>query len=604
VLAVAFAIALTLRLAPLGVYPRGDLLADSAFHLRMVEEVVKHGHVPALDPMCEAPEGRPTAALLPTGLYYLAGWFHAALAPFDKHDARFHALLFTALAGALIVVPVFFAARALFARPAAASLAALLAAVIPAHVHRTYAYWLRYDALGTLLATTHVAVMIWALASPGRRRAWSLAALSALALVVAAACWRVALVLPFVELGFAMLWTAWRGSTRVVREAATLLAAITTLLFPLVPWLRAQTFLLSPAWLSAMAGAAALWLPRLAPARVRWPVRGAVLALALGVGWAVAGLFPRPDPYAATLALVPAKLATAFGARPEASPIVSLELGIEELASISPLGLLAPGVLSWLAPWFLAAPFLLLWNAGGGMRRGLEALAPAPALFASLCIAMTVGTLLFERNKVLLAPLAAVACGGLPLGFGARARGRVGVPLAILLAVCGAVTGYHATMIVLSRRPHLDGALRDAMAFLRDHTPADAIVMAPWDHGYETQTYAVRATVTDGLIESAENQRRIVAFAQAALSRAPDSLAALCARRRAGWLLVPPSTQLYSPAVLVGLPFISKLMEGTPLTPAEADRVLIHMMVLGRSYPGFEKVFERDEYRIYRVTPP
>src|SRR5262245_46314338 len=46
-LAVAFAIALALRLAPLGA--GGDLLADSAFHMRMVEEVVAHGRVPDLD---------------------------------------------------------------------------------------------------------------------------------------------------------------------------------------------------------------------------------------------------------------------------------------------------------------------------------------------------------------------------------------------------------------------------------------------------------------------------------------------------------------------------------------------------------------------------
>ena len=607
-LAAAFGIALALRLVPLGLDPHGELIAASAFHLRMIEEVVEHGRVPALDPMCEAPEGRVTSALLPTGLYYLTAGFHAALAPLDRRDARFHALLFVALAGALIVVPAFFAARALSARPWAAALAALLAAVIPAHLHRTYAYWLRYDALGTLLATSHVALMLLALGSQGRRRAWSLAALSALALVAAAACWRVALVLPFVEIGFAILWTLWRGSTREVRESATLLVAILTLLFPLLPYLRAQAFLLSPAWLCAIAGTAALWLPWLAPARARWPVRGALLALALAAGWAVAGLFPRLDPYSATLALVPAKLAAALGARTDPSPIVALELNIQELASLSPLGLVSPGVLSWLAPWFLAAPLLLVLSAGGGIRRRLQALAPAPALFAALCVAMTVGTLLFERNKVLLAPLAAVACAGLPMGFGARAGGRIGgVALAILLAVCEVVAAYDATMLAISRRSALHPGLRDAMAFLRDGTPADAIVMTPWDHGYEAQTYARRASVMDGLIESVENQNRIVAFARAAMSRAPDSLAALCARRHAGWLLVPPSTQLYTPALLARVPFFSKLMKGIALTPAEGDLVLVQMMVLGRSYPGFEKVFERDEYRVYRVhsaTPP
>jgi hypothetical protein len=66
---------------------------------------------------------------------------------------------------------------------------------------------------------------------------------------------------------------------------------------------------------------------------------------------------------------------------------------------------------------------------------------------------------------------------------------------------------------------------------------------------------------------------------------------------------VPPSTQLYSVAVVARAPFASKVLAGIPLTPAEADRVLIQMMVLGRSYLGLEKSFESDGYRVYRVAP-
>ena len=236
---------MALRLAPLATGAGGERVADSAFHMRMIEEVLARGRVPALDPLCEAPEGRATSAMLPTGLYHAVATFHRTLAPLDRRDARYHALLFTALAGALVVLPVSFAARAVFARPGAAAIAAFLSAVIPARLHRTYAYWLRYDALGTRLSITHVAPMLHALSSPGRRRAGWLAALAALALFGAVSCWRVALVLPVVELGFALLWAAWRGATREVREPVTILFALSTALFPVVPWLRAQSFLLS-----------------------------------------------------------------------------------------------------------------------------------------------------------------------------------------------------------------------------------------------------------------------------------------------------------------------------------------------------------------------
>jgi len=384
--------------------------------------------------------------------------------------------------------------------------------------------------------------------------------------------------------------------------------------FLLVPYLHAQAYPLSGAWLAALAATGALWLPWLRPAAGRWPARAALLALALGAGWGVARLFPRHDPYAATFALVPAKLAIAFGARPSLPPIEALELGIQELTSLSPFGLFGPGVLSWLGPWFVAAPFFFARGARGGARRGPAS--PAPALLSVVCVLMTLVTLLFERNKVLLAPLAAVALGGLaarlverarseaPARGVERTRGRppAHVALAILFAACLAVTTWHAAMLAISRRPALSPGLEEAIGFLRESTPPDAVVMSPWEHGYEVQAHARRATVMDGLIESPENQRRIVAFAEAAMSPKADSLAALCRRHRAGWLLVPPSSHLYAVAVVARAPFIGKLLPGTPLTPAEADRVLVQMMVLGRAYPGFEKVFDRNGYRIYRVA--
>ncbi|HEY2955337.1 MAG TPA: hypothetical protein VGK89_08840 [Candidatus Eisenbacteria bacterium] len=602
VLALAFAIALALRLAPLAAWPGGELAADSAFHLRMIEEVVAHGRTPAIDRMCEAPEGRAIGALLPTGLYHAAAAFHRALAPLDRRDARFHALLFTALAGALIVLPAFFAARAVFAHADAAAAAALVAAVIPAHLHRSHAWWLRYDALGTLLVTVHVAFLLHALAAPDRLRALRSSALAALALVTAVACWRVALLMPFAELSFALAWTAWRGATREVREGFTVVVGLSTPLFLLVPWLRAQSFPLSGAWLAAAAATAALWLPWLVPGRARWPARAVVLALALGAGWGAARLFPRPDPYAPMFALLPAKLALAFGGHPALPPITSLALGIEELTSLSPLGLFGPGALSWLGPWLLAAPFLLAW--GAGSRRGMAALTAAPALLTVLCAEMTLVTLLFERNKVLLAPLTAVACGGLAARLADRAWGKPGprVALAALFALCAAVTTWHAAALAISRRPALAPGLGDALAFLRDSTPVNAIVMGPWEHGYEVQTFARRATVMDGLIESPGNQRRIVDFAEAALMPAADSLAALCVRHGASWLLVPPSTHLYAVALAARAPFAAKVLSGAPLNRAEGDRALVQMMVLGRAYPEFEKVFDRGGYRVYHVV--
>jgi hypothetical protein len=128
--------------------------------------------------------------------------------------------------------------------------------------------------------------------------------------------------------------------------------------------------------------------------------------------------------------------------------------------------------------------------------------------------------------------------------------------------------------------------------------------MSAWQQGYEVESFAGRATVMDGMLEAPANRRRIVEFASAAMQRGPAALAALCSRQRAGWLLVPPSTQLLTVALVAGMPFVGKLGPGIPLNRDEGDRVLIRMMVLGESPPPFRLVFERGGYRVYCVEPP
>src|SRR5262249_47270173 len=83
--------------------------------------------------------------------------------------------------------------------------------------------------------------------------------------------------------------------------------------------------------------------------------------------------------------------------------------------------------------------------------------------------------------------------------------------------------------------------------------------------------------------------------------RDPDSLAAWCRARGATHLLVPPSTELLPVALLANDPIVAKLRASQPLTPLEADRVLIRMMVFGRDEPPFRKVFESGLWRVYRI---
>ena len=636
-LTLAVLVGLALRLAPLAGGAGGDFISDQAFHLRMIREVVDHGHVPALDRLSDAPAGRPVASLLPVGIYHAAAAFHALLARAGEPSLEAAALGFTALAGALIALPVFLLALALFRDRWAALIAAFAAVVLPAHLHRTFCWWLRYDALGALLALAHLAFLVRALAAAGARRAALEAAAAGLLLALAVACWRVVLILPPLEAAALLLLLLVRGVERPAALAFAVSLGLAALACLPVGYVRAQGLLLSRAWVLPLALATAALTPW---ARSGAPARLATAAAALVVGWVIGGLAGGAVAYGDVMQIVPARLALLRGVAAQVTPITALLLNVEELGGVRPVELFGPAHLSWLGAW-CAGALLLRWLAGG--RRAFARpgeLRPAPVLFAFLCAALTGATLLFARDKVLLAPLVAVLAGGLaswalgaqtgpaahPAAGGKRglaARGpqrgarRGGAPRPaaawprvarrgslVALVLCAAVTLYHSSGLALTRRSRLDPGLAAALGWLRGHTPPGAVVMCPWQQGYEVQSFAGRASVMDGMLEAPGNQRRIVEFAHTAMERGPDSLAAFCRRQHADWLLVPPSTQLLSVALVAGMPFVGKLGPGIPLDREEGDRVLIRMMVLGESPSPFRRVFERGGYRVYRVGPP
>jgi len=276
--------------------------------------------------------------------------------------------------------------------------------------------------------------------------------------------------------------------------------------------------------------------------------------------------------------------------------MASIALSVDELRGTTIGELFSPGSFSWLAVPFLAAPLvrIVARRRTGGIRARLG---PAPALLAWLSAGLIAGTLLFSRNKIVLAPLAAVVIGGLfealaPTGpAGGEARPRLRRPRSrdrgagagsvarnagrVLVVACILATAKDAVSLALTRESRLDPGERSALEFLARATPPEAVVLAPWDRGYQIQAYAGRKTVVDGLLEDPLNQRRIIGIAGAWLAPRTDSLAAWCERTGANYLLVPPSSALYGIAVLTDWPAAWKTRVGVPLTREDADRVLV-----------------------------
>src|SRR5439155_11046267 len=218
-------------------------------------------------------------------------------------------------------------------------------------------------------------------------------------------------------------------------------------------------------------------------------------------------------------------------------------------------------------------------------------------LLAFLCAALTVLALAFSRNKVLLAPWVAVVCAmagaelwaprslaaaGPPrsrAGAGSKTVARAGLmALRIAFVLCAVATAATGALLAESRRAAYDRDLSEALAFLRQHTAAGAAVAAPWWYGYETQAVAERPTVTDGLLESRENQRRILELFAAWVARDPAPLRQFCARYRVRYVLVPPPDEFTHVAWVTEPELAQHIAEGRSATPDELRRTLVRLM--------------------------
>jgi hypothetical protein len=424
---------------------------------------------------------------------------------------------------------------------------------------------------------------------------------------------------PLLEAAAVSLMVLLRGARPEERDAFPVMVALLTPGLFGLEYLRAQHFALSFSWLAVFAIALVLWVPRLASGRAGITERAAWLAAALALAFAISRLTAVPSPYSAAAGLLPLKLRMLLHLPVSPSPAERLLLSIEELATLAPAPLMVGAMnLGFLGPWLLLAPVILWFLAG---RPGIAHLAKLRAdhlLIGVIALAFALLTLLVYRTKVLLAPLVAVVAAGAlqallaPRLATAQARDRqrakrkpasTGTRAMLAAILCTCVFGnlWLSVVIAQTRDSRLEADFLAAASFLRERTPPRAAVATLWAQGYEVQTYADRPTPTDAFLESGLVSSRMGEFSRAALQRSPDSLAAWCRGLGARWLLVPPSTQLLSVVTLARDPIEAKLRASQPLSPEEADRTLVRMMVYGRDEPPFTRAFESGLWRVYQL---
>jgi len=613
ILPLAVLIGLLVRLVPCLRDPGFQFVSDAAYHQRLVQETTDAGRLPAIDRLSNAPEGRGTASELPLGLYGVSALAHRGLSALGARDLKWNLAFLIALWGGLIAIPVWFGTRAVFGNPNAASLAAIATVLLPAHLQRSYGYWFRYDALGTLLVAAHGALALATLSSarPGRRRGLALA--SAVFLVAAMWVWRVSFLVLAIELAFVAFRLATRGAEPALRDLSVATALLGSAGFASIDYLRDRGFLSSPPWLGAIGLAIALCLP---PLREGGRRRLRIAAVAAVVGVAMwAGRASVPSGYAGLTALLPARLGLGH------DPLAVLMLEVEELAGITPWRFAAdPQEFFVLGAWLLASPVLFWWFAGRPRPARWPTIDPAPALLAFVSAGLAACTLLFVRTSVLLAPFAAMTLGGIGVRLmetpaatskhdPAPSRRRDVPPppvrrrLAAALAASAVVTGVAGIVQAFSSGSSMPPDEHRALMFVRERTPREAVILGFWDEGYNLQTHAERATVMDGLLESDENRRRIFAFDSALMAPTPEALERLCARYHVTWLFVPPLPYLYTVAAVAGDPIAARIAHGLPLrVGVDTERVLYHLMAGDIPLPSFRLAYRAGDYRVYEYV--
>lgn len=644
------ALGIALRLVPTWSNPGNTWVADAAGHYRLVAALVDHGRLPDPDTLTDLPRGRSLGRFLPLGLYTTAAAWHHAAAWFGERDLGWSLSRFTAVAGALIAWPAWVGARAIGAGPWGAAVAALVAVAAPAHLQRTTAFMLRYDALGSLWFAVHLLLGAAALGASKRRRALMLSILSGLGLVGALAVWRVPLLAPVLEAVCVTFLAIARPPSAALRLWMGATGAALVVACVMFQYLRAQSHLFSLTTAIVVAIAAVLQIPFLSRSSTRVGTRAAAILLAVVAAAALSAWLAPGGDYEALGKLLRVRLTGILGLGGTVDPMARVMLSVKELGPMAVHELWGPSGFSWLALWLLAAP-VALWlrsgcSLGEWVRAGRDPLVMTLAVTGGL-VALS---LFAMRHRILLDPLVASLAGlcvsrfanegrgpsslslmegaaqdhgrhpatpatGSPSTRRKRAargralatRGRIVGRLALgTLVPCLAILLNDAWSSAIKSVTRLDPGMSATIAYLQAQGERGP-VLNTWDRGYELQRYASCATVTDGLLESEVNQEHILTAARAYLASTPDSLAALCERFGVRYLVVPPSWHFLGEAMAAGDPLAAKMKAGLSLSPQEADRVLIRMMLKGTREPPFEPVFESGRYRVYRriaQSPP
>ncbi|MSR61305.1 MAG: hypothetical protein EXS08_02495 [Planctomycetes bacterium] len=569
---------------------RGMLRSDPALLYYLTERILESGGGVPVDFGAETRIQHPFAtdvpAEFPLGAEFLVAWAQRYLG--GATPLHVTALWVMAGVAALAVVGIFLWACQASGSLAWGALAALLALWTPAN-YRTIGFLLVGEDLSLTLFALHLGWLAWALRS-GRARDYLL---SGLCVAGALATWHAASFVVTLELGVLLLGSLLAGRSAFALPRSALVLVPPALFGLLVPVLRANGLLVSPAAALSLALLAPEFVRRrraLSPAAGRMLVAGVLLLTLLGFG-ALA-----PSSYAHVHQVVWAKLAH-LGRFPDDPNAISFDARLLWQGPFETLSW--AGILAW-SGWPLT---LLLYLAVGlGMRRGATGGAERFAL--GLALVALPAAWMFARLSVLVGLFAPVAAA---LVFARLPRRR------LALAGFGALTLAQAGVFAGFVREHriewyLPGPARSELVRLVEwvcaNVPSDEPIAGDFVNSTALLAHTHNPIVLQPKYETERSRRQAEAFLTTFFQGTSAELAELLrAHFRCRYLLVDRYVLWQLSRLTAGL----RADERAPRAGTAAAAFLAETDEELRAIPGFELLYRgaRDvagaDYRLFRL---
>ncbi len=585
------------RMYPIYQYPNTMLDYDYAFHLRMTEEVLKTGHVPAIDKMSWYPEGKPIPENLPVVLYYLGAGFYKIYHVFSDGSVQRSVELFYAILCAMTMIPIYFILRRITGKDYISFIGAALAAVMPGNLVRTLATRYRYEGPGVFFLLFNIYFFIKAMDEKDDKKCYIYSIISAFFMLLSVGTWRISLLFPTLySIIFLLIVFLKRADRNIVIPFSFLFGGL-AISFLGFDFLSSQRYIFSHNGML---------------------ITGLAISTLLTKWWNKEKNFKFDPfylmvPFILVLFIPMLHLSTGYESFIK---VLLLKLGIgqitgienilfintAELSSVPLKDIFKWDMCSWGGIFIFLYPLSILI-----FRNKKDKISIGELIIAVFFFSIFFLTLMFYRNKVLLSIFVALA-GAISvdrtINFLKNSPLR-NMAIAALMVLCttlivgsGWKTGVYMTKLRLDLRPHLE----DALIKLEKLNPDRLPVISYWSYGYVIQTYAQSATFLDGLLESKLVHKRLVEMSQLLLQNDEEKFYQYCKNLGMGIYFVDKyvsRTQLYALYAEYNYPALFQ-QNGIP-TELGKSTIRARSIYLPETLKRFKLLYSNQRFNIYKI---